>query len=92
MSQVPTVAELGHPGFETSQWYGILAPAGTPPEIVKKLQEESQKALRSNSVTERFVNDSAVGGGGPSSEFAAFIAEQQKLWSGIVKRAGIKPD
>ena len=57
-----------------------------------RLQEESLKALKSNAVTERFANDSAVGGGGPPEEFAAFIAQQQKLWSQVVKRAGIKPD
>lgn len=92
LPDVPTVAEMGHKDFETSQWYGILAPAGTPPEIVKRLQEESLKALKSNSVTERFASDSAVGGGGPPAEFAAYIAQQQKIWKNIVARAGIKPD
>jgi tripartite-type tricarboxylate transporter receptor subunit TctC len=92
LPDVPTVAEMGHKDFETSQWYGILAPAGTPREIVKRLQEESLKALKSNAVTERFATDSAVGGGGPPEEFAAYIAQQQKVWSQIVKRAGIKPD
>ena len=89
---VPTVAELGFKDFETSQWYGILAPAGTPPEIVKRLQEESYKALRSSAVTERFATDNAVRGGGPSSEFAAFIKDEQRIWSDIVKRADIKAD
>jgi tripartite-type tricarboxylate transporter receptor subunit TctC len=92
LPDVPTVAEMGYKNFETSQWYGILAPAGTPPDIVKKLQEESLKALRSSAVTERFANDSAVGGGGPSQEFASFIAGEQKIWSDIVKRAQIKAD
>ena len=92
LPDVPTVAEMGFKDFETSQWYGILAPAGTPKEIVKRLQEECLKALKSNSVTERFANDSAVGGGGPPEEFAAFIAAQQKVWKEIVSRAGIKPD
>ena len=92
LPDVPTVAEMGFKDFETSQWYGILAPAGTPRDVVKKLQEESLKALKSNAVTERFASDSAVGGGGPPEEFAAFIAKQQKIWADIVKRAGIKPD
>jgi tripartite-type tricarboxylate transporter receptor subunit TctC len=92
LPDVPTVAEHGHKDFETSQWYGILAPTGTPAEVVKKLQEESLKALRSNAVTERFATDSAIGGGGPPAEFAAFIAEQQKIWKEIVVKAGIKPD
>jgi tripartite-type tricarboxylate transporter receptor subunit TctC len=92
LPDVPTVAEMGYKDFETSQWYGILAPAGTPREIVRRLQEESLKALKSNSVTERFASDSAVGGGGPPEEFAAYIAQQQKIWKDIVIRAGIKPD
>lgn len=92
MPDVPTVAELGFKEFETSQWYGIHVPAGTPPEIVKRLQEESLKALKSSAVTERFATDNAVGGGGPSSDYAAFIKNEQRIWSDIVKRAGIKPD
>ncbi len=92
MPDVPTVAEMGFKNFETSQWYGIHVPAGTPPEIVKRLQEESLKALKSSAVTERFATDNAVGGGGPSSEYAAFIKSEQAIWSDIVKRAGIKPD
>jgi tripartite-type tricarboxylate transporter receptor subunit TctC len=100
LPDVPTVAESGAAlglgkkldHFETSQWYGIIAPAATPPAIVKKLQEESAKALRSSSVTERFANDNAVGGGGPSEDFAKFIASEQKIWKDIVARAKIKPD
>jgi tripartite-type tricarboxylate transporter receptor subunit TctC len=92
LPEVPTVQEMGYKDFETSQWYGILAPAGTPPEVVKKIQEESNKALRSSAVTERFATDNAVGGGGPPADFAAFIAREQKIWKDIVKRAQIKAD
>jgi len=92
LPDVPTVAEMGFKDFETSQWYGILVPAGTPKDVVKRLQEESQKALKSNGVTTRFAEDSAVGGGGPPEEFAAFITKQQKIWKEIVTKAGIKPD
>jgi tripartite-type tricarboxylate transporter receptor subunit TctC len=100
LPDVPTVAESGKAlglgkaldAFETSQWYGILAPTGTPAEVVKKLQEESYKALKSSSVTERFASDNAVGGGGPSTDFAKFIAGEQKVWKDIVTRAGIKAD
>jgi tripartite-type tricarboxylate transporter receptor subunit TctC len=92
LPDVPTVAELGFPGFETSQWYGILAPAGTPRDIVRRLQDESLKAMKSSSVTARFTQDAAFGGGSTPEEFAAFIGEQQKVWSAIIKRAGIKPD
>ena len=92
LPDVPTVAEMGFKDFETSQWYGILVPAGTPPEVVKKIQEESYKALKSSAVTERFATDNAIGGGGPSADFAAFIKREQAIWSDIVKRAGIKAD
>jgi tripartite-type tricarboxylate transporter receptor subunit TctC len=97
---VPTIAEsskalgLGDKlkNFETSQWYGLHVPAGTPPAIIKRLQEESLKALKSSAVTERFANDDAVSGGMPSAEYAAFIAKEQKIWKEIVKKASIKAD
>jgi tripartite-type tricarboxylate transporter receptor subunit TctC len=97
---VPTIAEssqalgLGDKlkNFETSQWYGLQAPAGTPPAIVKRLQEESLKALKSSAVTERFANDDAVSGGMTSAEYGAFIAREQSIWKEIVKKAGIKAD
>jgi tripartite-type tricarboxylate transporter receptor subunit TctC len=100
LPDVPTVAESGAAlglgksldAFETSQWYGMLAPAGTSPDIIKRLQEESYKALKSSSVTERFATDNAVGGGGPSADFAKFIASEQKVWKDIVTRANIKAD
>jgi tripartite-type tricarboxylate transporter receptor subunit TctC len=92
LPDVPTVAEMGYKNFETSQWYGILAPAGTPADIVRRLQEESRKALMSSAITARFATDNAIGGGGSSGEFAAFIASEQKIWSDIVKRAGIHAD
>lgn len=92
LADVPTVAELGHRDFETSQWYGLLVPAGTPADIVRRLHEECLKALKSSPVTERFASDAALGGGASPAEFTAFIAQQQKTWKAIVLRAGIKPD
>jgi tripartite-type tricarboxylate transporter receptor subunit TctC len=92
MPDVPTVAEMGFKDFETSQWYGMHVPAGTPPEIIKRLQEESQKALSSSGVTARFATDNAVAGGYPAAEYAKFIAGEQKIWKDIVARAQIKAD
>lgn len=89
---IPTVAEMGFKDFETSQWYGVLAPAGTPPELVRRIQEECLKALKSPAVSERFAADNAVIGGGPAAEFSAYIAREQKIWSQVVKNAHIKPD
>ena len=92
LPELPTVAELGYPGFETSQWYGLLAPAGTPPAIIERLQQESRRALAAPAVVERFANDNAVAGGEPPAEFAAFIRNEQKIWGDIVRRANIRAD
>lgn len=92
LPDVATVAEQGYPGFETSQWYGMQVPAGTPEPIVRRLADESAKALRSSAVTERFANDAAVGVGNSPEQYATFIRAEQKRWSDVVRRAGIKPD
>jgi tripartite-type tricarboxylate transporter receptor subunit TctC len=92
LPDVGTVAEQGYPGFETSQWYGLQVPAGTPEPIVRRLADESAKALRSSAVTERFANDAAVGVGNSPEQYAAFIRAEQKRWSEVVRRAGIKAD
>ncbi len=90
---MPTALEKGIQGPELfNPLVGVAVRRGTPPEIVKRLQEESYKALRSSAVTERFATDNAIAGGGPSSEFATFIRREQEVWSDIVRRAGIKPD
>lgn len=89
LPDVPTVAELGYAGFETSQWYGILAPAGTPKAIVDRLAAEADKALRSSAVTQRFAADDASAGGGSPDAFAAFIRKEQERWRDVVKRASI---
>lgn len=92
LPEVPTIAESGYKGFETSQWYGLLAPAGTPAPVIARLQEESAKALKTGPVTERFAHDSAIGVGDTPEQFAAYIGAQQKIWKEIVQKAGIKPD
>ena len=92
LPDVPTVAEMGYPKFESVQWYGMLAPAATPALIVQRLQEESAKALRSAATAERFAADNATVGGQASADFAAFIRSEQTIWKDIVKRAQIKPD
>jgi tripartite-type tricarboxylate transporter receptor subunit TctC len=92
LPDVPTVAESGYPGFESVQWYGLLAPTGTPAPIIKRLQEESYKALRSPNNAERFAREDASLEGGPSAEFGAFIKQQQSIWKEIVVKANIKPD
>lgn len=92
LPDVPTVAESGYKGFESVQWYGVMVPGATPPEIIKRIQEECAKALRTPAIAERFASEDATIGGGPPAEFGAFIAQQQKLWKEIVQQAKIKPD
>jgi tripartite-type tricarboxylate transporter receptor subunit TctC len=90
LPDVPTVAEMGYREFETSQWYGVLVPAGTPREIVSKLNTEINKALRSNAVAQRLANDNAVISIGTPEQFAAFIRDEQARWEKVVQRAKMK--
>jgi tripartite-type tricarboxylate transporter receptor subunit TctC len=89
LPDVPTVAEMGYPTFETSQWYGVLAPAGTPRPIIDKMAAEINKALKSGPVTQRFAQDDAAPGQGGPEAFATFIKKEQDRWSQVVKRANI---
>ncbi|MFO1313981.1 MAG: tripartite tricarboxylate transporter substrate binding protein [Burkholderiales bacterium] len=90
LPDVPTVAELGYRDFETSQWYGIIAPKGTPRDVVAKLNSEINKALASSAVTQRFADDNAATGIGTPEDFAAFIAKEQARWKEVVERGKIR--
>lgn len=92
MPEVATVAEQGYPGFETSQWYGLNAPAKTPEAIIKRLAEEAAKAAKSPKVAERFAADDAEAVGSGPAEYAAFIKREQDRWSKVVRTANIKAD
>ena len=92
LPDVPTVAEQGYAGFETSQWYGLMAPAKTPEGIVKRLTDEAAKATRSPAVQERFAQDSAIAVGSTAKEFADFISVEQARWKEVVHKAGVRAD
>lgn len=92
IADVPTVAEQGYPGFETTQWYGINAPAKTPEAIIKRLAAEAAKAAHSPGVKERFAADDAEAVGSTPAEYAAFIKKEQARWSRVVRAANIKAD
>jgi tripartite-type tricarboxylate transporter receptor subunit TctC len=92
MPNVPTVAEAGVPGFEMVQWFGVLAPAGTPKPAIAKLHEEMVKALRLGDVKERFFNLGAEPVGSTPGEFGALLARETKKWAEVVKKAGIRLD
>ena len=87
---VAPVAEQGYPGFETTQWYGLNAPAKVPAAIIKRLADEAAKAARQPSVAERFALDDAESVGSTPAEYAAFIAAEQKRWGEVVRKANIK--
>ena len=92
LPDVGTVAEQGYPGFETSQWYGLNAPAKTPEAIIKRLADEAAKAAKSPKVLERFAADDAEGIGSTPAEYAAFVKKEQERWSKVVRAAKIKAD
>jgi tripartite-type tricarboxylate transporter receptor subunit TctC len=92
LPDVPTVAEQGYPGFETSQWYGLNAPAKTPEAIIRRLSEEAAKAMKTPLVAERFAVDDAEPIGSTPAEYAAFIKQEQARWSKVVRAAKIKAD
>ncbi|MBC5784709.1 tripartite tricarboxylate transporter substrate binding protein [Ramlibacter sp. USB13] len=92
LPDVPTVAEQGFPGFEMTQWYGLLAPATMAQANVDRLAAEAQKAMKSQGALERLNQDAAQSVGGSPAQFAQFIASEQKRWKQVVDRARIKPE
>jgi len=92
LPDVPTVAEQGFPGFEMTQWYGMLAPASMAQANIDKLAAETQKAMKAPATLERLNQDAAQAIGGTPAQFAQFIAQEQKRWKQVVERAKIKPE
>ena len=92
MPDVPTVAEQGYPGFETSQWYGLMAPAGTPDVIVQKLAQTAATAGKSPAVAERLAAEAAEPSTSTPKEFADFIKVEAARWNDVVKKSQIKAD
>jgi tripartite-type tricarboxylate transporter receptor subunit TctC len=90
--EIPTLAEAGARGFEVVQWFGVLAPAQTPPEIIARVHAAVARAVRDPTVSDRFVNDGAEPIGSTPDEFAAVISADLRKWSRIIKDAGIKLD
>jgi tripartite-type tricarboxylate transporter receptor subunit TctC len=90
--EAPTIAEQGFAGFETSQWYGLSAPAKTPPAVIQRLAVEAAKAAKSPAVLERYKADDAEAVGSTPQEYADFIAKEQARWKDVIQRANIKID
>ena len=92
LPDVPTVAEQGFPGFEMTQWYGMLAPANMPAANLEKLSVETMKAVKAPASLERLNADAAEAIGGTPAQFAQFIAAEQERWKKVLLRAKVKPD
>ncbi len=92
LPDVPTVAESGYPGFEADQWYGVVAPAGTPAAVINRLNVEINKALALPDVMQQLATEGAVPMPGPPQAFADLIAREIPRWALVVKAGNVKPD
>ncbi len=92
LPEIPTIAEAALPGYEAAQWYGVLAPAGTPREIVTKLHAAIVRALQDATIRERFLADGAEPVGSSPDEFAAYMRAETAKWAKVIKAAGIKTE
>jgi tripartite-type tricarboxylate transporter receptor subunit TctC len=92
LPDIPTIAESGLPGFEATSWFGVVAPAGTPPAIISRLNAEIDKWVQSSEGKEMLLAQGAVPAGGTSEQFAAYIRAETDKWAKVVKASGAKVD
>jgi tripartite-type tricarboxylate transporter receptor subunit TctC len=89
---VPTVAEAGVPGYDQTAWFGVLAPAGTPRDIIGRLNAEIVKLLNSADVKERFAKQGVEVRTSTPEQFATFLRSEVDRWGKVIREAGIKSD
>ena len=89
---VPTIAEAGVPGYEVTGWYGLVAPAATPKEIVARLSAQTAAAMRVPEVAKRFSSEGAEPVGSTPEAFAEVIARDTAKWAKVIKAAGLKAE
>nr|WP_304862339.1 tripartite tricarboxylate transporter substrate binding protein [Rhodoferax sp.] len=93
MPDLPTIEEAAKlKGFEASSWFGLLAPAGTPADVVLRLQQETAKALNSPAIKEKLLAQGAIPSGNSPQEFARLIDAEIKKWAPVVKASGARVD
>ena len=90
LPDVPTASEAGVPGYEATIWLGIMAPAGTPKEIVERLNSEIARIVAKPSIKEAWAKQGAVPMTMSPAEFGAFMKSDIDKWAGVIQRAGIK--
>jgi tripartite-type tricarboxylate transporter receptor subunit TctC len=91
LPDVPTIAEAGVPGYEATQWYGFLAPAGTPPAIIAMIHAEAVKALNSTEMREKLAHDGAEPSPSTPEALAAHVRNEIEKWRKVAQAAGIEP-
>lgn len=92
LPDVPTVAEQGYPGFDSSQWFGLLAPAKTPAPVIARIWDAAEKALQMPAVKERLKSDGSVAAPLNGPQFASFIKSERERWGDVVRKAKLKVD
>jgi len=92
LPNVPTINESGYKGFDAATWFGLLAPAGTPKEVISKLNAEFNKALKLPELSKRLSDEGADPAGGTPEQFAALIRDEIPRWGKVVKESGAKID
>lgn len=92
MPEVPTVAEAGLEGYESSQWYGLLAPAGTPAEVLDLLNSHVAQIMRTPEMKARMTSDGLIAVGGSRAEFAAHIRAEREKWAKVIAASGARVD
>ncbi len=92
LPEVMTIAEAGVKGYSVTGWYGLYAPAGTPPEIVRRLHEESRRALHSPDIKDKLVKAGNEPVGTPPAEFLAFVRAEYDKWAKVIKLANLRID
>ena len=92
LPDTPTVAEAGVPGFVVNQWYGVLAPAGTPHAVVTRLNRDIGAALASAEMQGKLAADGADAAGSSPQQFAALLKSEREKWARVIKEAGIRGD
>ena len=92
LPEIPTIAEAGVPGFETTTWYGVLAPGATPPAVVEQLNAAFVKVAQSSDVKERLLAQSFEPLADTPAQFAAIISDELKKWAKVVKDSGARPE
>ena len=90
--ELPTIAESGLPGFEVINWLGVLAPAGTPRDIITKLNQEIVKGLQQPDTKAKLVSQGFETMGGTPEQFAAYMKSETAKWAKVVKATGAKAD